>query len=863
MNHELYNGIYELKNRVKKNRRLTVGYLDENAYMEHAGYIAAGVYEAAGKNDMNVIRFGHYDVHDKKPEPFIVHVLQHILQYDLDGLLFLGWARAAQHDDFRRMFDGMPLYCVGSDFPDVPHSYFPGDLYVRELLLHLLDHHGYRKIAFIEPLHNDDRAGVYKAVMEERGIFDPSLLIEHKLFRDVSFGMRGKEAVSILLDERKVKPDAIMSMYSIETKGLIEELRNRGLSVPGDIAVTSYEESDIARYSSPPVTTIYFPYREIGYTSCEKMASLLKNGYTSFAARVDGRIIYRDTCGCLSENVHGASAGEIRSAGMPFDEIGRNDLDRIISELGKEMTGIDVSALAAAFYQSFRHRNEKNSEEAGVFLDVFEQMLDDFGENGDIFGQEMIVPKLRKALLPYFIPYLSSDVSAFLWAENIFQQAQVLCLDKQESIWSGNATRFVMEHNDLQKAGYRLVDNYNTDSLMRSLEESLTILGIPSCYVFVFNKSADTDNLFESCSLLFEYTGGKRKRSRRSSPGPAKKQLSRLLFKEDRPYRMVAELLYVEEEPIGFVIFEKGPDDERIYSALAINLSTALRGVSLLSKLDTGYKQLVEQAHRKGMADIASGVLHNVANILNSINTSVQLITDLVKNSPVNDFVSANEILESHLDNIEEFILNNDRGKKLMQFYTKLKEPVTDYRRQLMALIERLLKSIYAVEDIIAAQSSLTGNGRDLDKLDIVTLIEDALLMNSVLIQKGNIRVVRNYGKNLSKSLVRKTRLLEVLVNIIGNATESMMDMPEGNRVLTIEVDQDDRYLFIRIRDTGRGIPGELLDRIFDYGFTTKEDGHGFGLHTCAVYISQMGGKLWAESSGAGEGATFVIRLRC
>ena len=855
---------YKLKNFVSANKRLTVGYLDENAYMEQAGFITAGIIDAAEKNDMNVIRFGHYDYHNTNLESFTGQALQHILQYDIDGLMFLGWAGTDKHKDFRQMFDKVPLYSIASGFPDIPHTYFPGDQYVKELLLHLLDHHNYRRIAFVEPFWKDARADIYVSLMKERGVYDPHLLVERSLLNDVIFNMRGRKAVSILLDERKVEFDAIVSLYNFETKDLLDELLSRGLKVPGDIAVTSYEESDVVRFSSPPITTVYFPYRELGYVSCEKMAELLRTGKTPFTTKVEGRIIYRETCGCLPQNVLNASAGEILTAGIAFDELTEDDLRNIEDVLGKELAGFDISALLEAFCLSFRNRcGNSSSKDTLAFLDTFEKLLGDFENSKDMYDKDVIVGVFRKILLPYFIPYLSGDIDCYLWAENMFQQAQVLYLDKKGNALSSNAAHFMLENNDLQVASYKLADNYNRDSLLQSLEECLVRLGIPGCCVFVFNDSDGSGNMFENCSLIFEYNNGKRVSRKSNLSGHAGKILSRILFKEDRPYKMMAELLYVEEQPIGFVIFETGPMDQRTYSALAINLSTALRGTAILDRLESSYKRLVEQAHRKGMANIVSGALHNVANILNSINTSVQLVMDLVKNSPLNDFISANELLESNLENIEEFILKNEKGRKLMQYYTKLKAPITDYRSQLMEHIERLLKNIYAIEDIIAAQSNYTSNRQMLDELDIVMLIEDALLMNSVILQKKQIQVVRNYCENLTKPLVQKTKLLHVLVNIINNASESMLDVPEGNRILTITVDQDDKFEYIKISDTGRGIPGEFLGRIFEYGFTTKEDGHGFGLHTCAGYMAEMGGKLWAESEGAGKGATFVIRLRC
>jgi signal transduction histidine kinase len=335
-----------------------------------------------------------------------------------------------------------------------------------------------------------------------------------------------------------------------------------------------------------------------------------------------------------------------------------------------------------------------------------------------------------------------------------------------------------------------------------------------------------------------------------------------MLFNEDRPCMLMANLLHSGEDVIGFAIFEPGPEDERVYNALAIHISTALSRAILLEKLESSYKSLVDQAHRKGMAGIASGILHNIGNILNSINASIHLIKDLVGTSPIKDLQNANSLLEKNIEEIEDFIYSNEKGKKLMMFYTKLGEPMMDFQAQLSGAIKRLTYNIKMIEDIMAAQQNYAGARLSLEDVDIVSFVEDVLKMSSASLEKRCIKIVRNYGSNLPKSLVQRTKLFHILVNMINNAKDAMQETPEDSRILTVSVSRVDSRNCIRISDTGHGIPPELLERIFAYGYTTKKDGHGFGLHSCANYLSEMGGKIWAESGGTGKGACFVVQLQ-
>ena len=103
-----------------------------------------------------------------------------------------------------------------------------------------------------------------------------------------------------------------------------------------------------------------------------------------------------------------------------------------------------------------------------------------------------------------------------------------------------------------------------------------------------------------------------------------------------------------------------------------------------------------------------------------------------------------------------------------------------------------------------------------------------------------------------------------MLTNLVKNSREAMVAAKhQGQRaVLRISVEQLDTDLMeIRISDNGCGIGPENLDKIFNHGFTTKDQGHGFGLHTCANFMTEMGGTLRAESDGIGKGATFVMRF--
>ena len=847
---------YILQTKPRKKRRFTIGFLDENTLDEYHSVMTEGIFEAANKYGMNAIRFGHISTRNYKYESYLKTALDHILQYDLDGLLFLGWAnllRSDKYENFKKRFHSLPLLSLGSTWENVPSVYFLGEIYIREVLLHLINVHGIRNIAFVAPFGYDGRCNVYLNTMKEYGLFNPNLYIESSELEALELPERGKRAVSILLDERKVTVNAIISLFNDETRSILEELHLRGIRVPQDIALTSYEDGEAGRFSSPALTTIDFPWKEIGYTGCEKMHELLTRGRIPLHTTVPGRVILRDSCGCISEAVQHANPGKIRAAGQSLAEVSGYTLYKIRQELSQKvnMALLDLDALIKAFVNDYYHQSNR------FFLPELELQLRKIPDYNQFSTIEDIISVLRGLMLPYLV----NEWPSFFWAENIFQQAQVLLQEKKEIVWSQSEVQSDNYHLKIHEIGQLLVTQFNLTDILDSLAANLPRINIPSCYIFLFKNKGSHDNPFEEYESVFRYHNGEYTKVRISEAEGFRQRLSRIIFPENKSHNLMAQLLHVADDYIGFVVFESGPVDERIYRSLGLNISTALSDAILLEKLNHSYRKLVEQAHREGMMAMVTGILHNISNVLNSISVSSHLVRDLVYTSPLDDFIRASLLLQTHLDNLGDFIQHDPKGKKLMHFYTKLGEPFRELQARLLDNINRLDDKVKLINDIIITQQGYIGIKSTLEETDIVTLVEDVLKINQASLEKHDIKVHRNY-QEIPKIKVQKTKLFYVLVNLFKNAQDAMMEVPENNRKLFLSVEQDDQYKYIKVADTGAGIAPDMLQSVFAYGYTTKKGGHGFGLHSCANYMTEMGAKIWAESHGVGKGATFVLQFK-
>jgi DNA-binding LacI/PurR family transcriptional regulator len=385
--------------------RFTIGFLDEDSYDEYHSYITAGIFEVAAKYGLNVIRFGHFGSWSNiyQYDSYINMALDHIQQYDLDGLLFLGWARLVTFkgpEYIKNRLGSIPLVSLGSKHEGISGVYFAGATYIHEMLLHLIRVHGLRKIAFIVPFWPDPRCDVYIDTMKEHGIYDPNLYVDETEVADFNLMEWGKKAVAVLLDKRKVDCNAIVSLFNYETKAIIDELELRGYRVPGDIAVTSYEDGEIGQFASPSFTTIYFPWKEIGYTGCEKMYQLLTRGQIPEFTVVPGKVILRDSCGCISGLVHHPDADnpvKIEPPVKQSPEISGFPLQIIQDEWRQRLnnTILDLDILLKSFFDDYQQRSNS------AFLAELEFQLQKITDYQHFKKIEAIIAILRPLILPY------------------------------------------------------------------------------------------------------------------------------------------------------------------------------------------------------------------------------------------------------------------------------------------------------------------------------------------------------------------------------------------------------------------------------------------------------------------------------
>jgi len=272
-------------------------------------------------------------------------------------------------------------------------------------------------------------------------------------------------------------------------------------------------------------------------------------------------------------------------------------------------------------------------------------------------------------------------------------------------------------------------------------------------------------------------------------------------------------------------------------------------------------RELVDAARMAGMAEIATNVLHNVGNVLNSVNISAELVTRKLRSSKTQGLTKAVNMMNEHAEDLGRFITLDEKGRLLPRYFNELVDSIAAEQKLLIDELAQLTKSIDHIKEIVTTQQTYAGAARLIEPLNVSDLFEDALRMNSGALSRHHVTVIKDY-QDVPAIMGDKHRLLLILINLISNAKFAMSHISEHPREMTLGIRiLDETQLCLSVKDRGEGISPENLARIFNHGFTTRKDGHGFGLHSCALAAVEMNGRLHVHSDGPGQGALFTLEI--
>jgi len=279
------------------------------------------------------------------------------------------------------------------------------------------------------------------------------------------------------------------------------------------------------------------------------------------------------------------------------------------------------------------------------------------------------------------------------------------------------------------------------------------------------------------------------------------------------------------------------------------------------AKLKAAQEKLLETAREVGMAEVATGVLHNVGNVLNSVSVTADSIQKRIRNSKISYISDVAALLNEHTGELGTFMTAEERGKKIPAFLAHLSEELIDEQGRCLESLEALAKHVQEVGAIIQLQQSHGKAMGLIEPTSIAELVENSLQINAEALKRDNVQVKHNLA-TLPTLLLDRHKVLQILTNLVSNAADALSESDRQEKVLTIDVKEiESGRLRIDVGDNGVGIPEENLARIFEHGFTTKKNGHGFGLHSTALSASELNGSIAARSDGPGKGTIFTVEL--
>jgi signal transduction histidine kinase len=320
--------------------------------------------------------------------------------------------------------------------------------------------------------------------------------------------------------------------------------------------------------------------------------------------------------------------------------------------------------------------------------------------------------------------------------------------------------------------------------------------------------------------------------------------------------------LFARSERLGFAVCELCGADPSAYETLTNQISTVMKLNGLVDEVRHNQRQLLDVAHQAGMAEIASGVLHGVGNLLTSVRVSAGELETLAGGRHVEGLARANELLAAHRDDLAGFFAGDPRAALVPEYYARIAEALAAERQRLRTEARALCEAVDLVRDAVRAlqaQARDAGDAWLAEPVDVAAVVEGVLRIEQAELERSAIHVHRALAP-LRPLRLPRARLVHVVAALVRNAVVTLQEAT-GERRLTVRTAPGPGVVRLEVEDSGRGLSAADRERVFEYGSRTPTGGRGFGLHTAANSAAQLGGALTADSPGPGRGTTFTLVL--
>jgi len=852
--------------------RLTIGYLAFGIEDHIADGIWSGIVDAAQQQDVNLICYVGQKLRD--PNGFLA---QANVVYDLvnpkqiDGLVvwtstisaFVDWQECVR---FIKRYRPLPMVSLSAVVPGIPSILVEGYQGVRKLMIHLIEDHGYRRLAFIRGPENhpyaQERYRAYTDTLAEYNLpFDPSLVTPPGDWSQST----GYEMIRLLLDQRKLQPqvdlEVVLTASDVFALGVLEALQTRGTQVPEEIGVVGFNDSLEGRAVTPPLTSVRGPFHQQGVQALETMLAILAGELVPDQVILPTQLVIRQSCGCADVAVEQAEVKRIdrhnSSATLSPSEVG-SELYRetLLSEMTRQTAYAGAENLppgwADQLMQDFAADIDNQTTDS--FLVTLEGILGQVATIGlDAYVWQNVISTLRRYALAYF-----DDDEILYRTENLVQQARVLINQISQRSRLHQEIQDKEYTQTLRRIAQALIATFDLAKLRDILIQEFPALGIPSCYLCLYeNSQAPT----EMAQLILAYHDtGQIGLESQGNGFPSRQLVPSSMLAREKRYSMVVEALYFEETQLGFALFEMGPTDGATYETLRGQISSALRGALLLRE-----RQQAETALEQAYAAVEQQVEERTQELQQEIVERKRAETEL----------------QRYQEHLEELV--NERTRALKEAQAELvRQERLSALGQLTATVAHEIRnplgtvrnSVFSIRAVIGrgqlsrVEPALQRAERNITRCDnIITELLDytrthQLKLQPLCLDEWLQRILdeQTIPEDITLSVdlaeavevpLDSERFRRAIVNLIDNACQAMQETSQPDRseqILHIQSEIVDRKLKISITDTGPGIPPEVMSHIFEPLYSTKSFGVGLGLPIVEGIVKQHGGEIEIDS---------------
>ncbi len=782
-----------------------------------------GVADAAREEGVNLIYVAG-EQFESAPEAVLYRLLG---AHNVDGII--SWnafvtpdSSSEKSKEFLESFAPLPVVSVELESSSCANILVDNDQGMQDLLLHLINQHGYRRIAFAtRPSSHASqlRQAAFERRMGEYGLLDPRLIGTLEELEE-----RG------LLNRQGC--DAIMAYSDRLGVEVVDRLGQLGLRVPEDMVVTGFNDGQEARGCLPPLTTVRLPFQNMGRKAVDLLMKRVRGEDCNGDIILTPYLILRRSCGCLEPMAERAALGPFTRGSDSLETSMTAARPELIEKMSGKM-GTSIESLARAWAVELVDIFSKELYEhlhgldwqipSNRFLADLSALLrraNDQGSNVSRWHEALTL--LRQALLP------ALQGNAGWFVEDLFQQARVLVGQvavRAEIHHTWQAAQRTEILHDLES---NLVTAASFEEMLSILTRGLERLNLGDFFLALYENPAEVKG---KARLGLVYQQGKRVPVDTEDAFLATELLPAKWLMTETPDSLMMEALSLPEEPLGYIIFRTAPPADAlacdIFGAIRIQLSSALKSVRLRQKLQDALQEAEEANQSKSR--FLSMVSHE-------LRTPLNLIVGL----------SEMALRQQSRDKQEGITSPAVTGKFLDQIYVSGQH------------LDRLIRDVLDLASSQVGQMTLS-----LKPLDLLAVLQDVSGMGEHLAQQKNLAFRMEAPDTLPRVDGDKTRLRQVLLNLLSNAVKftahgevALKAVLEGNEIL------------ISVSDTGLGIEKADQDKIFDEFQQSDRSvargygGIGLGLAITRRLVEMHGGRIWVTSSGAeGSGSTFSFTL--